>query len=159
MQKCPKEKTKWNEKCRPKIALLTNNFWSIKNPNRTEEGRINGDQEGRAKIFHCTHQQRKHHEGVVAQAIGSLNVHAMKSAAAHPNLCDVITLLEDRKQQVRATIFATFYLLITLPSQNIFQILCTFQLKFLTICFFAFFFVSVYSECKRNYNISNDSGK
>lgn len=24
----------------------------------------------------------------------------MKSAAAHPNLCDVITLLEDRKQQV-----------------------------------------------------------
>lgn len=38
---------------------------------RTEVGHINGDQEGHAKIFHCTYQQRKHHDAVVEPAIVS----------------------------------------------------------------------------------------
>lgn len=37
-------------------------------PHRTGLGHINGDQEGHAKISHCTYQQRKHHDAVVAPA-------------------------------------------------------------------------------------------
>lgn len=38
---------------------------------RTEVGQINGDQVDHVKIFHCTYQQQKHHDEVVASAVES----------------------------------------------------------------------------------------